>query len=75
MTRKDLPISGVMVARMPMTKACQTFRRASDAKLLGIDVSEESMDKLEVECGHCGRLIRIRSLAVHILSTHTGAMV
>lgn len=39
--------------------------------VLGIDISEESADKLEVECGHCGKLIRIRSLADHILVAHS----
>jgi hypothetical protein len=38
---------------------------------LGVDISEEAADKLEVECGHCGKLIRIRSLADHILVAHS----
>lgn len=37
---------------------------------LGIEISEESADRLEVECGHCGKLFRIRSLAAHIMVAH-----
>ncbi|GEM_PF-4937278 len=42
--------------------------------VLGVDISEEAADKLEVECGHCGKLIRIRSLADHILISHSTSM-
>ncbi|MFY9301204.1 MAG: hypothetical protein WAO91_08455 [Candidatus Nitrosotenuis sp.] len=51
--------------------ACQTGKYASGGEIPGLDISEESMDRLEVGCGYCGRPIRIRSLADHILAIHS----
>ena len=47
------------------------LKQSTDEEIRGIDISEEAADKLEVECGHCGKLIRIRSLADHILVAHS----
>jgi hypothetical protein len=47
------------------------FKHDSEEEIIGLDISEEAADKLEVECGYCGKLIRIRSLADHILVSHS----
>jgi len=47
------------------------FKQNSEQEIVGLDISEEAADKLEVECGHCGKLIRIRSLADHIMAAHS----
>ena len=38
---------------------------------IGLEISEESAEKLEVECGFCDRKIRIRSLADHVRIEHS----
>ena len=37
----------------------------------GYDITEETFDKLEVECGFCGKLVRMRSLTAHVGSVHS----
>jgi len=40
---------------------------------LGLEISEEAAEKLEVVCGFCDRKIRIRSLESHIRTEHRQA--
>lgn len=37
----------------------------------GCDITEEAFDKLEVECGFCGKLVRMRSLTAHVGAIHS----
>lgn len=37
---------------------------------LGLEISEEAAEKLEVVCGFCDRKIRIRSLGEHVRMQH-----
>jgi hypothetical protein len=37
---------------------------------LGLEISEEAAEKLEVVCGCCDRKIRIRSLGEHVRREH-----
>lgn len=38
---------------------------------LGLEISEETAEKLEVICGFCERKIRIRSLEEHVRIEHS----
>jgi hypothetical protein len=37
---------------------------------LGLEISEEAAERLEVACGFCDRKIRIRSLEAHVRIAH-----
>ena len=37
----------------------------------GHDITEETFDILEVECGFCGKLVRMRSLTAHVGLVHS----
>jgi hypothetical protein len=70
MIREHLPTSNTMKNRVAATLVCPAIESAPDLGILGLDISEENMDRLEVECGYCGKLICIRSLAAHIIAVH-----
>jgi len=37
---------------------------------IGLEISEDAAEKLEVECGFCDKRIKIRSLEAHVRSEH-----
>lgn len=38
---------------------------------IGLEISEETAERLEVLCGFCDRKIRIRSLSDHVFFEHS----
>lgn len=38
---------------------------------IGLEISEEEAEKLEVTCGYCDKKIRIRSLDEHVRIEHS----
>ena len=48
------------------------LQHSSRDSVPGYDITEEAFDKLEVECGFCGKLVRMRSLTAHVGLAHSG---
>jgi len=42
---------------------------------VGLEMTEEEAEKLEITCGFCDRKIRIRSLEAHVRSEHLDSLV